>query len=123
MAPLSESGHREGFGPAAGDDQGEIFQEKRGGDGGDQQRNARGPAQRPVRAPLQEHPQEAGQGNGQAEGHRPGPGEEPHPHDRRVGGHHQQVAVGKVDEAQDAVNHGVTDGDEGIETAQGQAVD
>ncbi len=40
-----------------------------------------------------------------------------------IGGHHQQVAVGEVDEAQDAVDHGVADGDEGVETAQGQAVD
>ena len=61
--------------------------------------------------------------DGQAEGRRPGPGEQPHPHDRDVGRHHQQVAVGKIDEAEDAVHHGVADGDEGIETAQGQAVD
>ena len=122
-APANSWGTGKGFGPAPGDDQGEVFQQKGGGDGGNQQRNPGGPAQRPVGAPLQQHPHEAGQPDGQAEGHRPGPGEEPHPHDRHVGRHHQQVAVGKVDEPQDAVNQGVADGDEGIETAQGQAVD
>ena len=45
------------------------------------------------------------------------------PHDRNVGRHHQQVPVGKIDEPEDAVHQGVADGDEGVETAQGQAVD
>ncbi len=87
------------------------------------QRNPGGPAQGPVGAALQQHPHEAGEPDGQAESRRPGPGEEPHPHDRDIGRHHQQVAVGKIDQPQDAVHQGVADGDEGIETAQGQAVD
>jgi hypothetical protein len=31
--------------------------------------------------------------------------------------------VGEVDQAQDAVNHGIADGDKGVEAAQGQAID
>jgi hypothetical protein len=31
--------------------------------------------------------------------------------------------MGEVDQPQDAVHHGVADGDQGIKTAQGEAVD
>ena len=123
QGPGEQRGHRKGLGPAPGEDQGQVLQQERGGDGGNQQRNPGGPAQGPVGAPLQQHPHEAGEPDGQAESRRPGPGEQPHPHDRHVSRHHQQVAVGKIDQPQDAVHQGVADGDEGVETAQRQAVD
>ena len=80
------------------------------------------PAERPVSAQLQEHSQKARGRHGHPEGQGPGPAEQPHAHDRHVGRHHDEVAVGKIDEAQDAVHHGVADGDEGIEAPQGKAV-
>ena len=122
-SPGEQLGYRKGLGPASGNDQGQVFQQEGGGDGGNQERNAGSPAQGPVGAAFQQHPHEAGEPDGQAEGHGPGPGKEPHPHDREVGRHHQQVAVGKIDQPEDAVHQGIADGDEGIETAQGQAVD
>ena len=39
-----------------------------------------------------------------------------------VAAHHEDVAVGEVDHGEDAVNHGVTQGDEGVDTSQLQGV-
>jgi hypothetical protein len=36
---------------------------------------------------------------------------------------HEHLAVGEVDQADDAVDHGVAQGDQGIHAAQHQAVD
>ena len=36
---------------------------------------------------------------------------------------HVNLAMGEVDHADDAVDHGVADGDQGIGTANGQAID
>jgi hypothetical protein len=44
--------------------------------------------------------------------------EEKHP----IPSPHEDVTVGEVDEAKDSVDHGVADGDEGIEASQGDAV-
>jgi len=36
---------------------------------------------------------------------------------------HIDFTMGKIEHTQNAINHGVADGDQGIDTAQGQAVD
>ena len=42
--------------------------------------------------------------------------------DRHEGPAHVDLALGEVDESQDAVNHGVAQGDEGVNAAGSQAV-
>jgi hypothetical protein len=39
------------------------------------------------------------------------------------GADHEDVAVGEVDEAQHAVDHGVAEGDQGVDRAKGQAIE
>ena len=41
----------------------------------------------------------------------------------KITGHHDDIRVGEVDHQQYAVHHGVADGDEGVQTAQGNTVD
>ena len=42
--------------------------------------------------------------------------------EHEVGVEHENFAVCEINKPQDAVHHGVADGDEGVQTAQGQAV-
>ena len=69
------------------------------------------------------HPQEGGrthpQGKGQEEIDFPG-GQEQH---RHKGAAHVDFPLGEIDQAQNAIDHGIAQGDEGINTAGGQAVD
>ena len=44
------------------------------------------------------------------------------PGQAEVGPHHEDVAVGEVDHGEDAVNHGVAQGDEGVDAPQLQGV-
>ena len=55
------------------------------------------------------------------DGNIPGQCKVHHCKDHKVCCHHEDVAVGKVDEAENTVNHGITDGDEGIDAADGDA--
>ena len=40
------------------------------------------------------------------------------PNKSKISGNHQKIAMGKIDEAQNTIDHGIADGDEGIEAAQ-----
>ena len=44
------------------------------------------------------------------------------PGQAQVGPHHEDVAVGEVDHGEDAVHHGVAQGDEGVDAPQLQGV-
>ncbi|VDR29141.1 Uncharacterised protein [Raoultella terrigena] len=46
-----------------------------------------------------------------------------HCRQRRQGADHQNIAVGKVNDAQDAVHHGVAERDQGIDASQHDAID
>ena len=83
----------------------------------------RGVAQRPVGDALEQHAERRGratiasrkvahQGRSERRGGVEG----------EVGAQHEHVAVGEVDEPEDAVHHRVADGDERVEAAQGQGV-
>ena len=88
-------------------------------DRGDHHRHSRRVAQRFVGSPLdqksQQHRDDQHQRDGKAQ--RKGCGEKNHKH----AGHHEHVAVGEVDQAQDAVDHRIADGDQSILASHGDA--
>jgi hypothetical protein len=81
------------------------------------------PPQGPESHPLQDHAQKGGrrhpQGTGQEEIDFPG-SQKQH---RHKGAAHVDFPLGKIDQAQNPIDHGVAQGDEGVNTAGGQAVD
>ena len=103
--------------------QGQALQKDRGADGADQGHQGMGPPERPEGHPLQDHAQNAGgrhaRGKGQEKIDLAG-GQEQH---RDKGPEHVNLTLGEVDQAQDAVNHGVAQGDEGVNAAGGEAVE
>jgi hypothetical protein len=111
--------------------QGEILQEKSHPQGGDDRGDPGGLAQGTVGQPLDGHPQERGEdhaeqqgaGEDQHQGQTQGqPQQEGGPGQAEVGAHHEDVAVGEVDHGEDAVHHGVAQGDEGVNAPQLQGV-
>ena len=113
----------------------DVLQDERDADGGDQRREARRVAQRPVGEPLD------GDARGRpctgivisevdARGPRPARAgrrsarlaeDVGQDEDRHEGADHEDVAVGEVDELDDAVDHRVAEGDEGVDRADRQA--
>src|SRR5690606_19484615 len=57
------------------------------------------------------------------QGEVPGEMEERYQVKEEVGAHHEDVPVGKVDQPEDAVDHGVADGDQGVEAPEGDPVE
>jgi hypothetical protein len=123
---------REGHRIAAPDDHRQVLQDDRKPDGGDQRRQSRRVAQRPVgdafervtyrhaRGHRDEHAgckqDQRGQadvGAGQRGDHRHG--------DHRPDHHH--LAMGEIDELDDPVDHRVTQGHDGVDAAQREAID
>ena len=104
-----------GAGDTAGDVGGQILQQVAHADGGDHHRHTRGAAQGAVGRLFDDNAQDGGedQHQGQRHGHGHGGGHVDHEEAR----HHEDIAVGKVDEPQDTVHHGVADGDQRVETA------
>ena len=111
--------------------QGEIFQEESHAQGGDHRRDPGGLAQGAVGQAFDGHPQHRGQqhaeGQGPQKDHHHGQmkrqaQQEDGPGQAEVGPHHEDVAVGEVDHGEDAVNHGVAQGDEGVDAPQLQGV-
>ena len=100
---------------------GKAFDEEGHGDGTDERRNARGVAQGPVGDAVHQDADGAGREDGHHHGHPPGQEECRGAVKDEIGPQHENVAVGEVDQAQDAVNHGVSDGDQGVLPAQRDA--
>ena len=104
------------LGQAAGDVGRQILQQIADTNGGDHHRHPGGCPQRLVGRPLddeaQQHSQNDHQGNGRSQ--RQAGAEVDH----HQTGYHEYIAVSKVDQPQDAVDHGVADGDEGVLPAQ-----
>ena len=111
-----------GLGPTAKDHQPQVFQEEADPDGGYEGADAWGLAQGTVGPLVYEHPQQRREQHGAHQGHPPGQAELHRPEPGEIAPHHQHVAVGKVDQPQDAVDHGVAYGDQRIEAAKRQAV-
>jgi hypothetical protein len=109
----------------------EILQDDRHADGGDQRREPERMAQRPVGEALDRPAVERGQCHRdqqhqeQRERHRThADGDEAEKCDQRdKGAHHENVAVGEIDHANDAVDHRIADGDQSVDRAERDAVD
>ncbi len=115
-------GPRKGLGNAADQHQREVFQKKRGPDRRDEKRDARGLAQGPVRSAVQQDPHAPGNEDCERKGKIPGQAEKDDPVDGRVCSDHQQVAVGEIYEAQNAVDHRIADGNQCIEASDRNTV-
>ena len=112
------------LGQAAGDVAHQILQQIADADGGDHHGHPRRGAQRGIGAFFDGKAHEHRQGDHDEDGH-------PHRHSgeggRQIDHHdtrqHEQVAVGEVDELQDAVHHGVADGHQRELSACGESSD
>jgi hypothetical protein len=88
-------------------------------------------AQRAVGQPLHRPPISSGEDHGDQQHHQQRQGHvadaERAQHQKRdhrdEGADHVDLAMGEIDHADDAVDHGVADGDEPIDRPQGQAID
>ena len=107
------------LGQAAGDIGRQVLEQVAHADGGDHDAHAgrfpQGLVGRPLDDEAQKHRQDQHQGDGRRQGQ--AGGEVDH-HQAR---HHEHVAVGEVNQAQDAVDHGIPNGDQGVLSAQGHA--
>ena len=110
-----------------GDSLGQVFQKQAHGNGGDQGGHVGAfLAHRAVGDELCAH---AHQGAYRDGGQHGGPGRQSQAQHQRngkdhgVAAHHDEIAVGEVDEADDAVYHGVAQGDQGVNAAQAQPHD
>ena len=104
------------------DDNGQILQEKGDADGADQGRNSRRVAQGPIGHPIDKDADTGRHQDGPDDRQRPGQVKQGDGPEDKIGPQHENLAMGKVDQPQDAVDHGIADGDQGIKTAKGQSV-
>ena len=122
---------RQGLDARALDQLDVVLQKDRHADGRDQRRQPERAAQRPVgqsfHGPAVDRCQQHGddQDQQQREWH---PGDADHAHDqegdqRREGADHEDIAMGEIDHADDAIDHGVADGDQTVDRTQCQTVD
>ena len=114
------------------DDHRHGLQQHRDADPGDQRRQARGVAQAAVGKAFDRHRQQGADRHGQQQ-------RQPELRQRRQSGEmrvqgvhpgkggqradHQNVTVGKVNNAQDAVHHGIAERDQGVDAAEHDPVD
>ena len=103
---------------------GQILQHKAHGDGGDEAGQViAGLTDGPVGQQLHQHAHAGadddsghhGQPSGNPRRHQHGNGEE-----QGIAAHHDEVAMGEVDELDDAVDHGIAQGDQGVHASQTQ---
>ena len=105
------------------DHDGQTFEEEGNSDGADECRDSGGVTQGAVGDLVHEHAESGGTDDGHHHGHRPGQAEKRGAVENEIRAQHQDIAVGEVDEAQDAVHHGVADGDEAIERTQREGIE
>ena len=106
---------------------GQVFQHKAHGNGGDEAGQVvAGFPDGPVGQQLHQHAHTGTDHDGR---HHRQPAGDPRCHHQRNGekqritAHHDEVAVGEVDELDDTVDHGVAQGDQGIHASQTQPCD
>ena len=120
-------------GTSADGDLHHVLQDEGNTEGADEGGNAGGIAQRPIGKPLYRHADDAcpdhrhNQHNendecGGNDGSFVGVKQNKHAV-AQIGTNHVNVAVGKVEQLENAIDHGIAEGDEGVDAAQGQAVD
>ena len=92
------------------------------GKGCEQGSDLRGAAHRAITDPLDDQSDQHGAGNH----HHQGEGQRQvidQTKGSEIGCHHHDIAVGKVDQAQDAEHHGQADGHQGVQAAQAKGID
>src|SRR5712691_1173574 len=108
-----------------------VLQDDRHADRRDERRQAEGMAQRPVGDALdhlavqrgerhrdQQHQEQGNRNGGDTDRHQQQKGDQ-----SGEGSDHENIAVGEIDHADDAIDHGVADGDEAVDRAERKAVD
>ncbi len=107
------------LGQSAGNIGSQVLKQVAHADGGDHDAHPGSLPQGLVGRPLNDKAQKHRQYQHQRHGHcqRNAGGEIDH-HQAR---HHEHVSVGEVDQAQDAIDHGIANGDQGVLSAQGHA--
>ena len=121
---LSEEGRTmEGLGPTSEDDQGQILQQERDPDRSDQGGDAGGLADRKIGPAIDGDSQQCRHENGGREGDPPGKRKDQIGVESEIAAHHQDIAVGEIDQPQNSIDHGVSDGDQSVETSQGDSID
>ena len=110
----------------AGDIGGKVLQQVGNTDGGDHDRHTGGGAQRLIGHLFYHHAQYNGKDEGKDQPHHDAAGTQKAAAPACDVNHneardHEHIAVGKVDEPQDAVNHRIADGDKRIQAADGQS--
>lgn len=106
---------------------GVVLQNKGHPDGGDQRREARGVAQRPVGYPLDGPAVHAGDNDGEGQRAEDQQRERLQTEERQqreadgaqVSRDHIDFAVREINHADDAINHGIADGDESVDGTEG----
>jgi hypothetical protein len=101
---------------------GHVLQKKGNADGADQGRDAGRVAQWTVGDAIDQDADARDGDDRNDHGHGPGQVKKGDAPEHEIGPEHEDFAVREVDQPQDAVDHGVADGDERVEAAQGQAV-
>ena len=108
--------------PAAPDDHGQVLQEDRHADGGDERGEPGRLAKGAVGDDVEQHA-DAGRGHDRQQhghGQRQAHADKGHGEKRPE---HVNLAMGEIDQFDDAVNHGVAHGDQGVDQPQGESVD
>ena len=100
-----------------------ILQEEGHADGRDQQRDAGRTAQRGVGDLFDHHAQQGAGNDGGANSRHRAKAQLVHHEPGHVRAHHNDIAVGKVQQQDDAVHHAVAQCDQCIDAAQGKTVD
>jgi len=115
---IHESGAFKRLGAPAKDHNSQVFQQKGNRHGSREQVDAGKIPQGLVGGPFNNNTHSGGHQDCQGECQPPGQHKHCHAIKCNVRAKHDQVAVGEVDQAQDPVHHGVTNGDQRIQAAQ-----
>jgi hypothetical protein len=101
---------------------GQVFYKKGCANGAYHDRDTGRIPEGPVCYSFKANTNQTGETNGNQKSNPPGHEGRRHQIKGDIGSQHEYVPMGKVDEPQDAVDHGVAYGDEGIEAAQGKGI-
>ena len=112
----------EGFWPGTPDDHGQILQKDGHADGRDQCGQARGLSQGTICKYIQEHATDGTAGHGQEKSDIKWQAQKGNEGNGEKCAKHVDFAVCEIDELDNAVDHGVSHGDHGVNAAYGQSV-
>ena len=102
--------------------QGEVLQEKTDAERGDDGRDAGRLPQRLVGCPLDQHADAGNAEHGEEQRRNEREPEQGRENEAEKCAHHEEIAMGEVDHGEDAVDHGVAEGDQGIDAPELQRI-